>query len=349
MQDVAAGTLPVQDAGLRHRFENEFMNFIPTCTPCPAPRCVVRSLAAFLLWAFSFAGLGGSPVQAQTLALSFDDGPHLHDTPGLNAAERNAALLKTLAAHEAKAFLFVTANNGAVRPEGLALARAWGEAGHLIGNHTMSHLDLNKAETTLAQYQKEVLDCDAVIRGLPGYRKWFRYTYLREGNTPEKRDGMRSFLKAHGYRNAYVTLDTSDWRFDQLLVQTLRKNPQADVQPIKVLYVAHILQRATAYRELAQRLQGRDVPQMLLLHHNLVNALWLDDVLVALKAQGWTIGHPETVFADPVYLLEPDRPVAGQSLLLSMARVLGLGRFEGWDRLVDDADHEMALLKAQGF
>jgi peptidoglycan/xylan/chitin deacetylase (PgdA/CDA1 family) len=286
---------------------------------------------------------------AQSLALSFDDGPHLHETPLLSAAERNAALLAALARHQAKAFLFVTANNGANQPAGLALARAWGEAGHVIGNHTMSHLDLNGAETTLAAYQQELLDCDTVIRDLPGYRRWFRFTYLREGNTPEKRDGMRAFLQAQGYRNAYVTLDTSDWRFNELLLKTLLSRPDADVQPIKAQYIAHVLQRATAYRALAQQLQGRDIPQMLLLHHNLINALWLDEVLSALTAQGWTFVDPETAFADPIYRLQPDRPVAGQSLLLSMARVLGLGRFPGWERLVDDGDYEMALLKAQGF
>jgi peptidoglycan/xylan/chitin deacetylase (PgdA/CDA1 family) len=306
------------------------------------------------LFSFSCAlaislGFTAPSVAAQTLALSFDDGPHLHDTPILSAAGRNTALLAALARHQAKAILFVTANNGANQPEGLALARAWGEAGHVIGNHTMSHLDLNSAATTLAAYQQEVLDCDAVIRDLPGYRRWFRFTYLREGNTPEKRDGMRALLKAQGYRNAYVTLDTSDWRFNALLVQILLAHPDADVQPIKVQYIAHVLQRAAAYRALAQQLQGRDIPQMLLLHHNLINALWLDEVLSALKAQGWTFLDPETAFADPIYRLEPDRPVAGQSLLLSMARVLGLGRFPGWERLVDDADYEMALLKAQGF
>ncbi|OPZ13025.1 MAG: Polysaccharide deacetylase [Alphaproteobacteria bacterium ADurb.BinA280] len=306
------------------------------------------------LFSFSCAlaislGFTAPSVAAQTLALSFDDGPHLHDTPILSAAGRNTALLAALARHQAKAILFVTANNGANQPEGLALARAWGEAGHVIGNHTMSHLDLNSAATTLAAYQQEVLDCDAVIRDLPGYRRWFRFTYLREGNTPEKRDGMRALLKAQGYRNAYVTLDTSDWRFNALLVQILLAHPDADVQPIKVQYIAHVLQRAAAYRALAQQLQGRDIPQMLLLHHNLINALWLDEVLSALKAQGWTFVDPETAFADPIYRLEPDRPVAGQSLLLSMARVLGLGRFPGWERLVDDADYEMALLKAQGF
>ena len=285
---------------------------------------------------------------AQSVAFTFDDGPNLEATPLLSPAERNEALLNALAKNDVLAGLFVTVPFGANRPEGLALARAWGEAGHAVGNHTMTHLDLNNAAVTLDQYQRELLDCDAVIRELPGYRKWFRFTYLREGNIPEKRDGMRAFLKAKNYRNAYVSLDTSDWRLDDKLKEVLMKDPRADLTPIKSVYLAHIWQRAQAYRGLAQQLQGRDVPQVLLLHHNLINALWLGDIIELFKAKGWTITTPDQAFADPMYALQPDRAAAGQSLLLSMARSLGLGRFDGWDRLVDDGDFEIAALKSKG-
>jgi peptidoglycan/xylan/chitin deacetylase (PgdA/CDA1 family) len=150
----------------------------------------------------------------------------------MTAAQRNQALLAALARHKVKAALMVTANRGANQPEGLALARAWGQAGHVIGNHTMSHPDLH--QSTLAQYQQEVLDCDRIIATLPGYTKWFRFTFLREGDTPEKRDGMRTFLKAQGYRNAYVSLDTSDWRLND---KTYRRNwrplsPRRPVSPL---------------------------------------------------------------------------------------------------------------------
>jgi peptidoglycan-N-acetylglucosamine deacetylase len=288
------------------------------------------------------------PALAQSVAFTFDDGPQLGTTPRLTPAGRNAALLAALARHKLKAALLVTANNGAIRSEGLALARAWGEAGHAIGNHTMSHLDLNAKDVTLSQYRQELLDCDRIIAPLPGYRKWFRFTYLREGNTPEKRDGMRAFLKEQGYRNAYVSLDTSDWRLNDKLVEVLNKDPDADTAPIKAAYLAHVRQRALAYRELAHKLQGRDIPQVILLHHNLINALWLDDVIAQFKQMGWHITTPQQAFEDPVYQLQPDRAVAGQSLLLSMARSLGLGKFEGWERLVDDGDYEIEALRRQG-
>ncbi len=285
---------------------------------------------------------------SQSVAFTFDDGPQMKDTPLLSPQQRNAAMLAALARHGVKAALFVTVRNGAHMPEGRLLARAWGEAGHAIGNHTMTHPDLNSEAVTLAQYQQEILDCDAVIKTMPGYRKWYRYTYLREGKTPEKRDGMRKFLAEQGYRNAYVSLDTSDWRFDQFLTETLAKNPKADVAPIKRSYLAHLKQRAIAYRALSQQVQGRDIAQVLLLHHNLVNALWLDDVITQFKDMGWSITTPDAAFQDPVYALQPISNVAGQSILMSMARSLGLGRFDGWDRLVDDGEADIAALKAQG-
>jgi peptidoglycan/xylan/chitin deacetylase (PgdA/CDA1 family) len=301
---------------------------------------ILRTL--FCIAAFAASA---TPARAQTVAFTFDDGPNLEATPRLSPQQRNAAMLAALDKHGVKAALFVTAGNGADRPEGLALARAWGEAGHAIGNHTMTHPDLNSAKLPLAQYQQEILDCDKIISTLPGYQKWFRYTFLREGNTPEKRDGMRAFLKQQGYRNAYVSLDTSDWRLNGELVRVLSADPHADLAPIRAAYLSHLKQRALAYRALSQRLQGRDIAQVLLLHHNLINALWLDDAIAMFKGMGWSITTPAAAFADPVYLLEPDRPAAGQSLLLSMARSLGLGKFDGWLRLQDDGDVEIEALK----
>jgi peptidoglycan/xylan/chitin deacetylase (PgdA/CDA1 family) len=287
-------------------------------------------------------------ARAQSVAFTFDDGPQLAPTPLLSPQQRNQALLDALAKHHVQAALFVTAGNGADRPEGYALAKAWGAAGHAVGNHTMTHPDLHSAKLSVEQYQQEILACDAIIRTLPGYQKWFRYTFLREGNTPEKRDGMRAFLQHQGYRNAYVSLDTSDWRFDEKLLAVLARDPQADLAPIKALYLAHVRQRALAYRALSQQLQGRDIAQVILLHHNLINALWLDDIVAQFDAMGWRIVTPAAAFADPVYQLTPERPAPGQSLLLSMGRSLGLGKFPGGERLVDDGDYEMNLLKAKG-
>jgi len=288
------------------------------------------------------------PSSAPTIALTFDDGPNLMATPLLSAAQRNQALLDALAQHGVQATLFVTVDRGADRPEGLALARAWGAAGHTVGNHTVTHPDLNASTVTLAGYQREVLDCDLVIATLPGYRRWFRYTYLREGNTPEKRDGMRRFLAEWHYRNAHVTLDTSDWRLNGALMEVLRRDPGADLSPLRQAYLEHLWQRATAYRRLSNELLGRNIAQVMLLHHNLINALWLGDAIAMFQERGWHFVAPERAYADPAYASPPERQVPGQSLLLSLARAQGRDRFDGWERLVDDGDAEIDSLRQQG-
>jgi peptidoglycan-N-acetylglucosamine deacetylase len=287
-----------------------------------------------------------SAARAQSVAITIDDGPNAGNTPRMSAQERNQAMLDALAKHRVQAALFVTAGYGANTPQGLPLLQAWSKAGHAIGNHTVTHPDLEKVP--LAEYQRQVMECDRLISTQPGYQKWLRFTYLREGNTPEKIDGMRQFLRDHGYRNAQVSLDTSDWRLNEKLEQVLKKDPKADVSAIRTAYLAHIKQRALAYRELSQQLQGRDISQVLLLHHNLLNAMWLDDVLTQFKEMGWKIITPAEAFADPVYKLEPVRKAAGQSLLLSLGRTLGLGLTPGGERLVDDGDYEIAELAKNG-
>lgn len=305
------------------------------------PRPALRALGFILL------AVPPVPLLAQSVAFTFDDGPRLEATPRLDPRARNQALLDALKRHGVRAALFVTLGNGADRPEGLALARAWGTAGHFIGNHTVTHLDLNSDSVPLEGYLGEILACDAAIRPLPGFRPWFRFTFLREGNTPEKKDGIRAFLKERGLRNAYVTLDTSDWRLNAALTELLKANPAANLAPIREAYLGHLRQRAEAYRDLSRLLLGRDIPQVLLLHHNLLNALFLDDVIGQFERMQWTITDPEATYRDFVYTLEPQRPAPGQSLLLSIARSLGY-RPAGWERLVDDGDAEIDSLRRQG-
>ena len=308
-------------------------------TPDTLKRSARKLFAAAML-------VAASAAQGQSVAITIDDGPNAENTPRMSAVERNQAILNALAKHRVQAALFVTSGYGANTPQGLPLLQTWSKAGHAIGNHTVTHPDLEKV--SLTEYQRQVLECDRLISTQPGYQKWLRFTYLREGNTPEKIEGMRKFLQEHGYRNAHVSADTSDWRLDAKLVEVLKKNPNADVGPIREAYLAHIKQRLLAYRELSQQLQGRDIAQVLLLHHNLLNALWLDDVLSEIEGMGWKVITPAEAFADPVYKLEPVRKVAGQSLLLSLGRTLGLGLMPGGERLVDDGDNEIAELAKKG-
>ena len=122
-------------------------------------------------------------LAAQKVALSLDDAPFLRPAPLMAAPAQHEAMRKALKARKVRATLFANGINGGDTPEGNAILRAWGEAGHLIANHSYSHWDLNQDEVSLGAYEADFLKEEALIRDLPGFTKRYRYPFLRAGNT----------------------------------------------------------------------------------------------------------------------------------------------------------------------
>jgi peptidoglycan/xylan/chitin deacetylase (PgdA/CDA1 family) len=103
--------------------------------------------------------LAGSEIQE--LALTFDDGPNDPYT---------GQLLELLARHQVRATFFLIGSFVRRRPE---LARAIRQAGHLLGNHTMTHPSLLWERP--ARVREELTVCTSVIEDATGEAvKWFR-------------------------------------------------------------------------------------------------------------------------------------------------------------------------------
>jgi peptidoglycan/xylan/chitin deacetylase (PgdA/CDA1 family) len=88
------------------------------------------------------------------IALTYDDGPND------DATER---LLEVLARHEVHATFFLIGTFARQRP---ALARAIAAAGHLVGNHTMTHPWLSWQSAT--RIREELAGCNAVLEDTLG-------------------------------------------------------------------------------------------------------------------------------------------------------------------------------------
>jgi peptidoglycan/xylan/chitin deacetylase (PgdA/CDA1 family) len=88
------------------------------------------------------------------VALTFDDGPNDAATP---------ELLEVLARHGVRATFFNIGNFARQRPE---ITRAVVAAGHLVGNHTMSHPKLSLQPA--ARVRQQLADCNAVLEAITG-------------------------------------------------------------------------------------------------------------------------------------------------------------------------------------
>lgn len=101
---------------------------------------------------------GSNPQEA---ALTFDDGPN---------GDTTLRLLDILAHHKAPATFFLIGRFVQQQP---AVVRAIAQAGHLIGNHTMTHPWLHMQ--TASRIRREMADCNHVLEDtLGGPVRFFR-------------------------------------------------------------------------------------------------------------------------------------------------------------------------------
>jgi peptidoglycan/xylan/chitin deacetylase (PgdA/CDA1 family) len=295
------------------------------------------------------AGFGGVSVVARKPAPQFSitmDDFFWQDSLKLTSDERNQSILETLRKHSLKAALFVIGRN-VEEDQGKQYLSAWDRAGHLIANHTYSHRNFNAKDADVKAYQDDILRAEALLKDFPRFRKYLRFPMLKEGDTVAKRDAMRAFLAEHGYRNGHVTIDDSDWYINQRLTARLKENPAADVKPYRDYYLEHLWTRADYYDKLAQRVTGYRVKHTMLVHYNLLNALFLDDLIVMFKSKGWQPIDAEEAFTDPVFASKPNVIPAGESLIWSLAKENGtLAKSLRYP--AEDSEYEAARMKKLG-
>ncbi len=265
----------------------------------------------------------------------------------LSPDERNQAILQTLRSHgDLKAALFVACRN-ADSEKGRELLGEWDQAGHLIANHSFSHKYLNSSKVTAEVFTADIARCDEIIRSYPRFQKLFRFPYLKEGDTAAKRDAVRAFLAQQGYRTGHVTIDASDWAIEDRLSSRLTKDPAAEVKPYRDFYLSHMWERAQYYDDLARKVLGRSVKHTILMHYNLLNALFLGDLLDMFKSKGWKLIHAQEAFKDPVFQAAPMIVPAGESIIWALVKETGkfdnLLRYPG-----EDSQYEKAKMDKLG-
>jgi peptidoglycan-N-acetylglucosamine deacetylase len=270
---------------------------------------------------------------AKEIALSFDDAPR-GDTQIFTGVLRTKELLKSLKSAEVDQVVFFC-NSIRLGLAGTKRIRSYAEEGHLIANHTHSHP--NASETEPGLFWMDTLRADAELKGFTNFRPWLRFPYLREGKTMEHRDSIRSSMKAAGYSNGYATIDNADWYIDDLVQRKKSEGMRIDLEKLKKAYVEVLLDSVEFYDRLALETLKRSPKHILLLHENDLAALFVGDLVKALRKKGWKVISPDEAYKDPLFETEPDTLIMNQGRIASFARAAG---YKGsiWSKWEEEAD-----------
>lgn len=276
-------------------------------------------------------------AEAREIALTFDDAP-MPDSPIMTGDARTPMLIEALKKAGVKQAAFFAVPRSRT-PAELARLIAYARAGHLIANHSNTHRNLR--ELTADEYLADIADADAILKSMPNFRAWFRFPFLSEGDTREKRDAVRAGLRAMNYAQGYVTVDNYDWYLNGLANDAKKAGKTIDQRALRDLYVETLMDAVKFYDNIAVKTLGRSPRHVLLLHENDLAAQFVGDLVAALRKDGWTIISATAAYEDPIAKIEPDTLFLGQGRVAAIAHAAGT---KGRD-LVPETEEETVLDK----
>lgn len=280
-------------------------------------RFVVIALSLMFASLSVTSSAGETTPSTKRIALTFDDVPR-GEGGFFTSEERTRLLIEALreAGVEQAAF-FVNPGRIAKRRGAEDRIATYVAAGHVIANHTNDHPRLSQTGT-----DAYIADIDLAARwleGREGARPWFRYPFLDEGRSDTvKRDTLRAALRARGLLNASPTVDASDWWLEAALGRAEREGRAYSPDAASALFVETHVEAAEFYHDLALKTFDPPIAHNMLLHETDLSAMFIADLVAALRAKGWTIITADEAFADPVYNSAPDIPSA-QGTLIELA------------------------------
>lgn len=269
--------------------------------------------AALALTAFS--------VHAQTgfdVAITVDDLPaHGPVPPGVSRIAVARDYLAALKAHNVPGvYGFVNAVALEREPGTDAVLDMWRAAGYPLGNHTYTHLNINSG--ALEAFEADLEKGEPAIRERMKGADWrvLRFPYLSAGDEA-RHAGIMEYLKAHKYRIADVSISFNDWAYTDTYARCMTKGDSEAIEGMKIQYMQGV--KASIARSLmaSQKVYGRQISHVLLIHEGAFTALMLPEVLTAFEEEGAHFVTLDQAQSDPAY----SAPSAhqGEGILLERA------------------------------
>ena len=187
--------------------------------------------------------------------------------------------------------------------ERVRLLDRWLARGLDLGNHGFGHLDLHA--TSLPRYLADI-DRGGVITSelLAGRGRsvaYYRHPMLHTGRSIAVRDSVVAHLASRDLRVAPVTIDNQEWIFARAYERALACGAAPRAADVAARYLAYMDSITGYYEAQSRAIVGREIPQILLLHANRLNADHLDAVLDVYRRRGYRFVSLAEALADSAY------------------------------------------------
>lgn len=242
------------------------------------------------------------------MAITIDDLPvHGILPPGSTRYQVAKDLVEIFKKHEVpEVYAFINAGNIENKDDTSKAIKVWLEAGYPLGNHTFTHMSLNNNSTS--DFIKEIALNDDYLKSISSNFNWkyFRYPYLHEGDTLEKRNTVRKFLHEElKYKIAQVTVDFNDWAWNDPYARCVAKGDINAIQWLRESFLKNATEVLTFSNNVAVKVFNREIPHILLLHVGALDVQVMDQMLANYKKIGVEFIPLSEAIKDPIYAIDP--------------------------------------------
>lgn len=252
-------------------------------------------------------------AQQRKVAITFDDLPYVREADGRTAyasdvseaRKANKTILSALNRYHVPTTGFVIEKRvqemGAAR--GTSILQDWVKHGFDLGNHSYSHPDFN--QLSIEEVEHEITAGEAtyvrVMESAGKQPRYFRFPLNHTGNTQEKHDAIANFLAKRNYRLATCTIDNSDYLFNDAYLRMLAKRDIASAAKLRSEYLAYTSAEIDYYAGLTKKVFGYELPQVMLLHDNRLNADMIEQLLELFEDKQYRFVTLDGAQSDPAY------------------------------------------------
>lgn len=182
----------------------------------------------------------------------------------------------------------------------------WASKGLELGNHTYSHFDYNRltAREFFSEIKKGERITKSILTNYGQRMQYFRHPFLHRGDTPEKVDSLASYLQSNGYIEAPVTIDNSEYIFASAYRKAAAVGDETMKKKVAESYLSYMVEKTKYYELISDKMFERSIPQILIIHDNLLNADHLSKLLDLFKAEGYEFISLGQALKDEAYQSE---------------------------------------------
>ena len=251
--------------------------------------------------------VAAAPVgPAPMIAFTFDDLPaHAPLPEGQSRAGIAEQVIAALKAGGAPAMGFVNGVQLEREPASAPVLGKWRAAGLTLGNHGWSHANLDQLSD--AQFLAELEKNEPILAARMGAAdwRWFRYPFPSETATETaRRARSRKLLAARGYKDATVTMDFSDWAYNDAYARCVARGDDDAILKMEHAWLGTAAVQADRARAMSQALYGRDIPYVLLLHLGAFDARMMPQLIALYREKGYRFVSIDEAERDPYYASE---------------------------------------------